>query len=198
MLVVGDFGAGAVLHDRHAAVCSIHVSSPGGCAVSASERAWGPESVPPHLRYGGSGLSTCSTIEALRTKAEIVSAFCIIFGLDIATLKLRTFHISWGNENRGLLDPLGKPFLCPDNMVDTRDYISIFQGAWVEQRIPLPTEGAMRYLGVHWDMNLSGQTIMTMTIDKLEAAVARIQTFPCTADIKRTVLERCIIPSLLY
>jgi hypothetical protein len=143
-------------------------------------------------------LSACGTLKALRAKAEVVSAFCIVFGLDIATLKLRTFHVSWGNENCGLLQPTGKPYLDSNGKVDTRDYISIYQGNWVETRIPLASEGAMRYLGVHWDMNLSGQTIMTTTIDKLEAALARIQSFPCTADIKKTVLERCVFPSIVY
>ena len=35
-------------------------------------------------------LSACGTLQALQHKADIVSAFCIIFGLDIATTKLRT------------------------------------------------------------------------------------------------------------
>ena len=44
-------------------------------------------------------LSACGTFKALQKKANIVSAFYIIFGLDIATAKLRTFHLRWGNGN---------------------------------------------------------------------------------------------------
>ena len=42
-------------------------------------------------------LTTCSrgTFKALQKKANIVSTFYIIFGLDIATAKLRTFHLRW-------------------------------------------------------------------------------------------------------
>ena len=39
---------------------------------------------------------------------------------------------------------------------------------------------------------------MDMTTEKLDAALARIQTFPCTADIKKTALERCVYMSLVY
>ena len=56
----------------------------------------------------------------------------------------------------------------------------------------------MRYLGIHWDMSYSGQTIMDMTTEKLDAALAGIQTFPCTADIKKTALERFVYMSLVY
>ena len=43
-------------------------------------------------------LSACGTLQALQHKADIVSAFCIIFGLDIATTKLRTFTSSGVTE----------------------------------------------------------------------------------------------------
>ena len=47
-------------------------------------------------------LSASGTFEALQKKANIVSAFCIIFGLDIATAKLRTFHLRWGKTSTPL------------------------------------------------------------------------------------------------
>ena len=43
--------------------------------------------------------STCGSLDCLQLKAVVVSAFCIIFGLDIATTNLRTYHVRWGNEN---------------------------------------------------------------------------------------------------
>ena len=42
----------------------------------------------------------------------------------------------------------------------------------------LEEKGMIGYLGIHWDMDYSGQTIMDMTTEKLDAALARIQTFP--------------------
>ena len=143
-------------------------------------------------------LSTCGTLESLRLKAEVVSAFCIIFGLDIATSKLRTYHVRWGNENSDLLDGNGNPYRDASGCIDTRDYITVYSGDWHGEKVKLEEKGMMRYLGIHWDMDYSGQTIMNMTTEKLDAALARIQTFPCTADIKKTALERCVYMSLVY
>ena len=147
-------------------------------------------------------LSTCGTLECLRQKAEVVSAFCIIFGLDIATTKLRTFHVRWGNQNKDLLDANRKPIREPNGSVDTRDYISVYAGNWVGTRVPLADRGMMRYLGttdsIHWDMLYTRQTILDMTWERLDIALARIQTFPCTNDIKKTALERCFYMSLVY
>ena len=56
----------------------------------------------------------------------------------------------------------------------------------------------MRYLGIHWDMLYTGQSILDMAWEKLDIALARIQTFPCTNDIKKTALERCVYMSLVY
>ena len=53
----------------------------------------------------------------------------------------------------------------------------------------------MRYLGIHWDMCYPGQTILDMTWETLESTPARIQTFLCTIDIKKTAFGRFIYMS---
>ena len=47
-------------------------------------------------------------------------------------------------------------------------------------------------------MNYSDQISTDMTTEMLDAGLARIQTFPCTADVKKTALERCVYMSLVY
>ena len=143
-------------------------------------------------------LSTGGTLESLHLKTEVVSVLCIIFGFGIATSKLRTYHVSWGNENTDLLDHNGNPYRDASGGIDTRDYITVYSGDWHGDKVKLAQKGMMRYLGIHWDMDYSGQTIMNMTTEKLDAALAHIQTFPCTADIKKTALERCVYMSLVY
>ena len=71
-------------------------------------------------------LSTCGTLKSLRLMAEVVSAFFIIFGLDIATFKLRTYHFRWGNENTDLLGHNGHPYRDASGGIDTRDYIKVY------------------------------------------------------------------------
>ena len=61
--------------------------------------------------------------------------------------------------------------------------------------VPLAEKGMIHYLGIHWAWT-TGQTIMDMTAAKLDAALARIQTFPCTAYTKKTALEH--LSSLVY
>ena len=79
-------------------------------------------------------LSTCGILECLRQKAEVVSAFRIILGLDIATTKLRTYHVRWGNQNKDLLDDNSEPYRETDGSIDTRDYITVYAGNWVGTR----------------------------------------------------------------
>ena len=115
-------------------------------------------------------LSTCGSLDCLQLKAEVVSAFCIIFGLNIATNKLRTYHVRWGNKNTDLLDHNRNPYRDATGGIDTMDYI----------------------------INYSGQTSMNMSNEKVDAALARIETFPCMADLKKTALKRCVYMSMVY
>ena len=48
-------------------------------------------------------------------------------------------------------------------------------------------KGMMRYLGIHWDISYTGQTILDMTWGRLEIALARIQTFACTITLENSL-----------
>ena len=116
---------------------------------------------------------------------------CIIFGLDIATTKLRTFHLQWGNGNLDLPPGDNSSQHPPDTLL-------VHTGRWIPQSVRLANTGVMKHLGVHWDMRYEGATIYQLTLDNLEAAISRLRTFPCSSEIKQAVLERCIYPSLIY
>ena len=119
-------------------------------------------------------LSTCGSLDCLQLKADVVSAFCIIFGLDVATTKLRTYHVRWGNENTDLLDHNRNPYRDATGGIDTMDYIMVYSGDWQGVKVQLAEKGMMYYLGIHWDMEYSGQTTMNMSTEKLDTALARI------------------------
>ena len=104
----------------------------------------------------------------------MVSAFCIIFGLKIATPKLHSYHVRWGNENTDLLDHNRNPYRDATGGIDTMDYIMVYSGDWQGVKVQLAERGMMRYLGKCWDMDYSGQTIIDMSTEKLDAALARI------------------------
>ena len=44
-------------------------------------------------------ITPSATLESLQRKADIISAFCITFGVDIAIQKLRSYVASWSSVN---------------------------------------------------------------------------------------------------
>ena len=127
-------------------------------------------------------VSFAGTHEALQAKADIVSAFCLIFGLEVAVQKkLRCFHLKWCAD-----DPL-----VPDHMV-------IHLAGWRPHSVPLQTDGLMKHLGVRWDMSLHNATQEMLATEQLSLAVGRLTTMPCTMDLKKVVLEGSIFQSLVF
>ena len=43
----------------------------------------------------GDLITSSTTLELLQMKTNIISAFCIIFGVDIAIKKLRSYEANW-------------------------------------------------------------------------------------------------------
>ena len=91
-------------------------------------------------------VSFAGTHEALQAKADIVSASCLLFGLELAVQKkLRCFHLKW----------------CADNSVP--DHIIIHLAGWRPHQVPLqndtedvghgaaqPVSGAIPIANVHF------------------------------------------------
>ena len=127
-------------------------------------------------------VSFAGTHEALQAKADIVSAFCLIFGLEVAVQKkLRCFHLKWCAD-----DPL-----VPDHIV-------IHLAGWRPHSVPLQNDGLMKHLGVRWDMSLHNVTQEMLATEQLSLAVARLATMPCTMDLKKAVLEGSVFQSLVF
>ena len=97
--------------------------------------------------------------ESLQEKADIVSAFSIIFGLDIATQKLRAVQIHWGHENTALMNNLP---------------LTVHHEHWTHTtQVPLlsydhPQAKAIKYLGVLFDYDNSGRTQLASTTRQIE------------------------------
>jgi hypothetical protein len=84
------------------------------------------------IAYADDLISSTSKLTGLQLKADIVSAFSIIFGLDIATNKLRTF----------LHNPQGT------NKRQHHEHITIHTTGWTEHIIPISTLGTLKALGM--------------------------------------------------
>jgi hypothetical protein len=83
----------------------------------------------------------CSTGSALGLQkvADMVSAFCIVFRLQLNTEKFRAFSVSWGN---------------PMNQISS---MLIHTEKWVPVTVQLQRDGTMKHLGVRWDMSLDNE-----------------------------------------
>ena len=86
------------------------------------------------IAYADDLLSGMSSLEGIQEKAKIVSAFSIIFGLDIATSKLRTFLHSSKVPTESL-------------------FFSIYTSGWVEHAVPICASGTLKALGMLYDIS---------------------------------------------
>ena len=97
--------------------------------------------------------------DSLQQKADIVSAFSIIFGLDIASQKLRAVQIHWGHETSALSNDLS---------------LTVHHDHWSNTtQVPLlsydhPQAKAIKYLGVLFDYDNSGRTQLATTIKQID------------------------------
>jgi hypothetical protein len=96
--------------------------------------------------YADDLFSISARREGLQLKADIVSAFTIIFGLRIAIHKLRSFAKCWGEE--------------PSNNTMTDYNLIVHDTGWVPSAIPVTyiaddrcNELSFKYLGVFIDVN---------------------------------------------
>jgi hypothetical protein len=49
----------------------------------------------PDIAYADDLISLTSRLEGLQQKADVVCAFCLVFGLEIAVSKLRAYKVHW-------------------------------------------------------------------------------------------------------
>ena len=96
--------------------------------------------------YADDLFSISARREGLQLKADVVSAFTIIFGLRIAIHKLRSFAKCWGEE--------------PSNNNKTDYDLLVYDTGWTLTQIPvnyvaddLVYDSVFKYLGVYIDVN---------------------------------------------
>ena len=87
-----------------------------------------------------------ATLELLQKKADIISAFCIIFGVDIAIKKLRSYVANWAATDITI---------NPTLLVHIGDWVA----QAVQPQISTRKEAlALKYLGIHNILNNTSTT----------------------------------------
>jgi hypothetical protein len=80
-------------------------------------------------------VSVTGTIEELQNKADVISGWCLMTGIKIATKKLRTFGIQWGVKK------------------SVERHIVLTEGPGIRTTVEVKEDGIMTHLGVVWNMD---------------------------------------------
>lgn len=134
------------------------------------------------ISYVDDLISVASTCADLQTMADVVSAFCIIFQLELNTSKFRAFGINWNN---------------PANW-STQNTIVIHTLGWQPTTVPLDTDGSIKHLGYQHDMHKSDLTQFTLIHSKFKQALNIIQSANASITIKLLLINISLIPQLTY
>jgi hypothetical protein len=149
--------------------------------------------------YADDLVSGEATLQSLQRKADIVSAFAIVFGLDIAVTKLRACLIQWGQE-------------CPTPgeedatlLVRTFGWSTPSSIAIVKLSSPHdpplgddPPDLALKYLGVLFDYSNSDRTSYQTCVSLLKKKLDTLYTKFGDKELKIEAIIYCLYPRLRY
>ena len=136
------------------------------------------------IAYADDLVSGMSSITGLQLKADIVSAYAIIFGLDIATTKLRTF----------LHHPSG---IIPKTPTYS---INIHTTGWIEHKINISTTGTLKALGKLFDISSTDThgTQFKETLRKTELSCSLIYRARGSTRNRTMVARSCVAKRVEY
>ena len=121
------------------------------------------------------------TYEGIQAEADIISAFCIIYGIELSLNKLQAIRIQWGNE-----------------YLPGEQYILVHTAGWAPHRIPLVSDGAYKTLGMTIDSNPVSFTQFNIVRQQLQTSLALVMKAPVSNDAKITIIKSSIFPKVIY
>ena len=117
----------------------------------------------------------------LQSIANLVSAFCIVFQIQLNSSKFRTFAVNWGNDKSPHMESL-----------------TIYTKGWLPLRIPMLSDGTMKHLGVVWDMSLHNQSMFDRIFQDATTALDLIVKSSHSATVRLAVIKTSLMNSLVY
>ena len=116
-----------------------------------------------------------------KKKADIVSAFCIVFHMSLNTLKFRAYAINWGNSH-----------------TTSPTAITIHQTGWLPVLVPMQTDGTMEHLGVAWDMSIDNVLMFNDMETHVSKHLDYITKSTASLTIKLGVIQISLMAQLIY
>lgn len=155
-------------------------------------RANGQLHVARDTGYADDLVSAKSTLAGLQSRADIVSAFAIIFGLDIAVAKLRACKIEWGQEhvNTGTTNTL----IVHKFGWRTEDAEQVH----LRSHSTSGTTEALKYLGVIFDFSNTDHSSHRELIELLNNKLRLLHTRLCDKELKLEAIIYSLYPKVRY
>ena len=129
------------------------------------------------LVYVDDSLSPAKTEQMLRVKASVVSAFCIVFGVQLSENKIRSMTVG---DAKGAGD------------------VMVYKYGWVKSIVKSGGGKPLKYLGAMYEKTFSGVADRDKATQLLQKASAVILKTCSSAESKMTVMKTSTIPKVTY
>ena len=128
----------------------------------------------PGVGYTNDLISLIGSLLGLQDKADSVSACSQLLGLTVASPKLRVFRADWSS---GLL------YTIPEDAV-----LAVHGPNWAPEEVPVQVNGAVKALGVHYDLALTGQPQLDLPTSELRQLLVAARYKPASPDTLKAVV----------
>ena len=136
------------------------------------------------IAYADDLLSIESTLEALQKKAHLISAWCILTGIEISSTKLRTFGVHWGVKKKD------KPLVVYSK--------GDREKGWKPKEIPTKGDGSLKHLGLLSDMDATSTTQKRECMEQIKGLGATILASMSRSREKCNALGYCVRTNVGY
>ena len=131
--------------------------------------------------YADDNLALAGTFNSLQRKMNLLSAFCIIFGIMISPPKSKAFLIQWGNHYR------------PDEKA-----VLVHSKNWVPAELPLLNDGSLKHLGIIWDMSTGNGEQLSTAKSTISSFCEHIAVCKSSNNMKLLVMQKCLLMAINY
>ena len=122
-----------------------------------------------------------ATAKGLQSVANIVSAFCILFQMELNSSKFRAFAINWGSDHQ-----------------EEMRTMTIYTKGWTPMTINMQHDGTMTHLGVDWDMSLHNTTMFNRVKQMVRTTLDLVVNSHHSATIRLAAIQISLMNQLVY
>jgi ribonuclease HI len=126
-------------------------------------------------------ITSKGTIQGAQSDADIISAFCIMFGMELSLTKIVAQRLQWGNAH-----------------IKGQDHITIYSKGWVPHNIPLLSDGYHKTLGMIADASADSFTQFSIVKQQISTALTMCLRAPVSWDSKLAAIQISLFPKAIY